>query len=83
MRIEDALLCNEILVNIQLEFHMQLWILSVDMRNAFDTINHRAFMEALRSRHLPEEYVTVLSLLHSNQKMNVNHSSAACTSNIQ
>ena len=37
--------------------------------------DHRILMEALRSRHLPEEYVALLSLLYSNQKASVNHSS--------
>ena len=61
MRIEDAFVCVEIIINIHLEFHMPLWILSMDMRKAFDTIDHRALMEALRSRHLPKEYVALLS----------------------
>ena len=46
---------------------MPLWILSIDMRKAFDTIDHRALMEALRSRNLPDEYVALLSLLYTNQ----------------
>ena len=57
MRIEDALLCIEIQINTYLEFHMPLWILRMNMRKAFDTIDHRALIEALRSRNLPEEYV--------------------------
>ena len=45
------------------------------MREAFDTIDHCALIEALRSRHLPEEYVAFLFSLYINQKTHVNHSS--------
>ena len=75
MRIVDARLCAELFTNIHLEFHMSLWILSMDMRKAVETIDHRALVEALRSRHLPEEHVALVSLLHTNQNANVNHSS--------
>ena len=56
---------------------MPLWILSIDMCKAFDTINHHALMQALRSRNLPDEYVALLLLLllYTNQKASVNHSS--------
>ena len=36
---------------------MPLWILSIDMRKAFDTIDLHALMQALRSRNLLDEYV--------------------------
>ena len=45
------------------------------MRKVFDTIGYRALMQALRLRNLPNEYVALLSLLYTNQKANVNHSS--------
>ena len=38
-------------------------MLSMDMRKAFDTIDHLALVQALRSRGLPESYVSLLSLL--------------------
>ena len=38
-------------------------------------MDHRALMQALRSRNLPDEYVALLSLLYKSQKATVNHSS--------
>ena len=54
---------------------MSLWMISMDMRKAFVTIDHIVLMRALRSRGLPEEYVSLLSVLYSNQKASVNGSS--------
>ena len=75
IRIEDAILCTEIAMEYHEEFNMPLWRISMDIRKAFDTIDHIALMRALRSRGLPEEYVSLLSVLYSNQKASVNGSS--------
>ena len=75
IRIEDVILCAEIVMEYHEEFNMPLWIISMDMRKAFDAIDHIALMRALRSRGLPEEYVSLLSVLYSNQKASVNRSS--------
>ena len=40
IRIEDALLCAEVVIENSLEFHKPLWILSMDLRKAFDTVDH-------------------------------------------
>ena len=63
MRIEDGLLCIEIVINTHLGFHMSLWIVSMDMREAFDRFDHRTLMEALRPRNLSEEYIALLSFV--------------------
>ena len=47
VRIEDALLCAEMMIEYALEFHMPVWLLSLDLRKAFDSINHRRLFEAL------------------------------------
>ena len=44
------------------------------MRKAFDTIDHPALVRALRSRGLPEAYVSLLALLYANQMASVNGS---------
>ena len=75
MRMEDALLCTEIVINIHLKFHMPLWILSMDIRKASDTIEYDVLMEATCSRNLPEDYVALLFLLSTNHKASANHSS--------
>ena len=47
----------------------------MDMRKAFDTIDHSALMQSLRSKGLPEEYISLLTILYADQKGVVNHSS--------
>ena len=47
----------------------------MDMRKAFDTIDHPALIQALRSRGLPESYVSLLFLLYADQMASVNGSS--------
>ena len=46
------------------------------MRKFFDTINHPSLIQALRSNGLPDEYVSLLFLLHANQPGTVNRNSA-------
>ena len=45
------------------------------MRKAFDTIDHSALMQSLRSKGLPEEYISLLTILYADQKGVVNHTS--------
>ena len=75
IRIEDALLCAEVVIEHHQEFQIPLWMLSMDMRKAFDTIDHPALIRALRSRGLPEVYVALLFLLYANQMTSVDGSS--------
>ena len=75
IRIEDALLCAEVAIEHHLEFQLPMWMLSMDMRKAFDTIDHSALMQSLRSKGLPEEYISLLTILYADQKGVVNHSS--------
>ena len=75
IRIEDALVCAEITIEHHQEFQLPLWMLSMDMRKAFDTIDHAALMQALRSKGLSDEYISLLTILYSGQKDTVNHSS--------
>ena len=74
-RIEDALLCGEVAIEHHQEFNLELWMISMDMRKAFDTIDHKALLRALRSRGLPEEYISLISILYGNQRASMNHSS--------
>ena len=74
-RIEDALLCAEVVIEHHLEFNLELWLLSMDMRKAFDTIDHHALMQSLRSKGLPDAYISLLSVMYTNQKASANGSS--------
>ena len=76
IRIEDALLCAEVVLEYHEEFTLPIWMLSMDMRKAFDMIDHLALINALRSKGLSEEYISLLSLLYADQSGTVNRSSA-------
>ena len=47
----------------------------MDMRKAFDTIDHHALMQSLRSKGLPDAYISLLSMMYTNQKASANGSS--------
>ena len=47
---------------------------NMDIRKAFDIIDHPALIRALRSRGLPKAYVALLSMLYANQIASVNGS---------
>ena len=49
-------------------------MVSLDMRKAFDRIQFMPLFEALRSQHVPEEYIALLVLLYNNQFGMVNGS---------
>ena len=74
-RIEDALLYSEVAIECHLEFQLPLWILRMDIRNSFDTIEQPAIMQALRSKGLPDEQISLLTILFANQKGIGNHNS--------
>ena len=59
IRIEDVLLCADVAIENHLEFKLSIWMLSMDMRKAFDTIDHFVSMQALRSKGMPEEYIYI------------------------
>ena len=71
IRIEDALLCAESVIEYSLEFHMPIWLLSLDLRKAFDTINHDRLFEALESCGVELPYISLLKLLYVGQSVSV------------
>ena len=74
-RIEDGLLCAEIAIEHYQEFNLELWMMNMDTRKAFDTIVHKALLRVQRSRGLPESYISLISILYGNQRASVNRSS--------
>ena len=50
-------------------------MIGMGLRKVFDTIDHPALMHVLRSKGLPDEYVSLLFLLYENQVGSVNRSS--------
>ena len=54
------------------EFQMPVWAASLDMRKAFDTIEHGPLLNALRQQG--EEYVELICVLYQAQTVSVNGS---------
>ena len=46
-RIEDALLQAEVVIEYALEFNVPVWLLSMDLRKAFDTVSHEQLLVSL------------------------------------
>ena len=74
MRIEDALLCAESAIQYAHEFTIPLWLLSMDLRKAFDTINHSQLFRALGYHGLDPSYIELLKVLYSKQTGSANGS---------
>ena len=66
-RIEDALLYAELVVEYALEFNTPVWLLSMDLRKAFDTVSHEQVLISLGYHGLDPTYITVLRKLYQNQ----------------
>ena len=64
IRIEDALLCAECAIEHALEFNIPLWLLSLDLRKAFDTVDHQSLFQALEFHGISLPYITLLQSLY-------------------
>eukprot|EP00973_Karenia_brevis_P009778 1320948-Karenia_brevis.AAC.1 len=73
--IEDAFCMYEGLVSTAIDYQIDTWICSIDLKKAFDRIEFEALFRALREHELPEPYVHLLIALYSNQVASVNGSS--------
>ena len=56
------------------EWHLPLWLMSLDLRKAFDRIQFGPLFAALREQGVPEGYIHLLGLLYKDQKGTVNGS---------
>ena len=74
-RIKDVLLCAEVAIEHHQEFNLKLWMISMDTRKGFDIIYHKVLLRAIRSRGIPQEYITLISIPYVNQRATVNHNS--------
>ena len=70
-RIEDALACAEVAIANAIEFNSPLWLLSIDLRKAFDTVTHDYIFQALGYHGLSPSYITLLRKLYSGQRVSV------------
>ena len=74
IRIEDALLCAETAFQYALEFNVPLWVLSMDLRKAFDTVDHAQVFQSLAYHGLDPAYIELLKGLYSGQSGSANGS---------
>ena len=57
-----------------IEWNVPFWMVSIDLRKAFDRISYHAVFQALRDQNVPEGYIQLLNLLYQNQTGSVNGS---------
>ena len=63
----DALIIAESLVSKSIEFNVDLWVVSVDLRKAFDRVEHEPLFSALRAQGLDYGYCALLERLYDKQ----------------
>ena len=56
------------------EWNLPLWMISLDLRKAFDRINFQPLFNALREQKVPEAYIRLLCALYEKQEGCVNGS---------
>ena len=64
----DALISAESIVGKAIEFNFDLWLVSVDLKKAFDRVEHNALFDSLRSHGLGEEYCQLLHSIYTDQR---------------
>ena len=69
---DEALMILECITGAALEWNLPLWALSVDLRKAFDKLEHNALLSSLSELGLPSEYVALLKCIYSEQIGTVN-----------
>ena len=72
IRIEDALMVAECVIAHSVEFQVPVWLVSLDLRKAFDRVEHRALFEALNRCDLPDCYIALIEQLYSHQRGSAN-----------
>ena len=63
----DAMIVAESLISQSLEFNVDLWLVSVDLRKAFDRVEHGPLFEALQRQGLPACYIHLLRAIYKDQ----------------
>ena len=55
-----ALLMMESMISKGIEFNIPVWIISIDLKKAFDRIDHSALFRALQEQHVDPEHIALL-----------------------
>ena len=66
--VERALAVFDTMCNKSTEWGCDLWFASLDLKNAFDRVDHAALFRALHTQGVPSEYLAVLCSLYSSQR---------------
>ena len=73
-RIEDVFVVLENIIGKTDEWNLPVWMISLDLRKAFDKIRFGPLFQALREQAVPESYIQLLSALYEKQQGCVNGS---------
>ena len=73
-RIDDAFVILDSIIGKAIEFQVPLWMISLDLRKAFDRVQYTPLFSALRDQGVPESYVSLLRALYRDQRGSVNGS---------
>ena len=57
----------ETMVSKSLEFNTDLWVISVDLKKAFDRVEHAALFQSLRNHGLEQSYCNLLNRIYDGQ----------------
>ena len=66
-----ALMVLECMISKSIEFNVPAWFVSIDLKKAFDKVEHGALFTALRAANIDSEYISLLQLLYKEQHGNV------------
>ena len=69
---DDALCTVEIAIGHCLESNKLLWIMSIDISQAFDAVEHEAILYALTQKGVDPAYVALIATLYQAQLASVN-----------
>ena len=59
------------MISKSVEFNVPAWFVSIDLKKAFDKVEHGALFTALRAANIDPEYISLLQLLYKEQHGNV------------
>ena len=65
--VDHALLVLECVIGKSLEWNVPVWIVSIDLKKAFDKICYSSLFDALREQGVDESYLALLARLYSAQ----------------
>ena len=71
---DDATIVFEGMAEKAIEWNLEIWVVSIDLRKAFDRVEYNTLFNALSEQGLPPCYIHLLDLLYRNQHGTVNAS---------